>query len=341
MQMTTMRTIPATMQAMELRVFDGRADSLVAVQKPVPQPGPGQVLVQMQAATINPSDLVFLTGGYPVEKHLPVVAGFVGSGRVVASGDGDAERALLDRRVTLLSLSGDGTWAEYCCTPAALCVPLPDSISYEEGAFAIVNPLTALNLLRIAQERKVEAIVQTAAASDLGRMLLRLCKDAGLPVINVVRRQEQIDLLQDEGAEYLLNSTSPDFERDLRQYCRKLHATVAFDAVGGELTGQILAAMPAGSTIVVYGMLQDEPCRVPMRLFIFEQKRVEGFWLTDWFFTTDPAITAQAIGRALTLLPDECRTQIQARYPIVEANRAIEHYRANMTEGKVLLTANS
>src|SRR5262245_46472731 len=146
-------SIPRTMRAIELRSYDGRPESLVLVEKLVPAPGPGQVLVRMAASPINPSDLMFLRGQYGFKKGLPVVPGFEGSGTVVAGGGGFIASMLQGRRVACAAASPDlqdGTWAEYTVTSARLCIPLLRDVDLEQAAMMLVNPLTAWALVDIA-----------------------------------------------------------------------------------------------------------------------------------------------------------------------------------------------
>src|ERR1051326_6186143 len=196
-----MNQLPETMRAVELRSYDGGADSVVLAEMPVPRPGDGQVLVLMAAAPINPSDLSFIRGTYGIKKRLPVVPGFEGSGEVVAAGGGLLARYLLGKRVACAApTDDDGTWAEFMLAHADHCVPLRKETDIEQAATLIVNPFTAWALLEAAEELRAKSVVQTAAASALGRMLTRLAISRGVHVVNVVRRKEQVELLQHEGA---------------------------------------------------------------------------------------------------------------------------------------------
>jgi NADPH:quinone reductase and related Zn-dependent oxidoreductases len=142
--MRAVEPIPDTMQAAVLHAYDGAPDPLRVETRPVPRPQRGQVLVKMTAAPINPSDLMFLKGLYGVRKPLPVVPGWEGAGRVVATGDDWLSRLLLGKRVACGAPNQhDGTWAEYMLTPSSRCIPLIDAIDDEAGAMLIVNPLTA------------------------------------------------------------------------------------------------------------------------------------------------------------------------------------------------------
>src|SRR5574340_603753 len=214
-------SIPNHMQAILLQ---GTGGPLTVGQIPVPQPGPGQVLIRTAASPINPSDLGFLGGSYEFQKPFPVVPGFEGSGTVIAAGSGLLPHLWLGKRVAY-SASAGGTWAEYLVTPAMSCFPLPKNLSLEQGAALIVNPVTALAFFDMARRGKHAALVSNSAASSLGRMILRLGQTRHIPVIHLVRRRAQVDLLRSLGGTYILNSQDPDFPDQLRTLSHQLKAT--------------------------------------------------------------------------------------------------------------------
>lgn len=326
------------MLALIIPQYNLQRNNLVLVEKPVPQPGRNQLLIQIAASPINPSDVVFLAGQYGVRKPLPTTPGFEASGRVVAAGDGLMAKALLGRRVACgASDDQDGAWAHYMVTRADRCMPLLPSVSDEQGAMSLVNPLTAWGLLDTARQAGHRAIVQSAAASAVGRMVLRLGLRFGMPMVHIVRRPAQVELLRDLGAEYVLNSSEEGFAERLRQLCHDLQATMAFDAVAGELTGTLLQAMPRHSRVLVYGGLSGQPSQVGPTETIFGEKVVAGFWLSSWlpklnfFQRLRVGVTVQQ------LLGDELRTEVQARVPLWEAQRGLKMYTQQMTTGKVLI----
>jgi NADPH2:quinone reductase len=329
--------IPETMRAVELRDYEGVADALAVVERPMPGPGAGRVLVRIAASPINPSDLSFLRGAYGIRKKLPVVPGFEASGEVVASGGGVWANHIVGRRVACAApADGDGTWAEYMLTDASHCIPLMKSTDTEHAATMIVNPFTAWALLRIAEGSGARAVVQTAAASALGRMVIRLAASRGIEVVNVVRRREQVELLKSAGAREVLDSSEEGFDERLAEACKRVRATVAFDAVAGTLTGRVLHAMPSGSECVVYGGLSMEGCLLDPRSLIFERKRVRGFWLSDWMRTTGALKKFSASRSVQKLLKEECRTEIRARLPLEQAAEGVRLYEREMTGGKIL-----
>ena len=234
----------------------------------------------------------------------------------------------------------DGTWAEYYVADAlGGCIPLKKGVSLEQGASLLVNPLTAVGLLETAKSQGAKATIQTAAASQTGRMIICLAQEMGMPLVNIVRRQEQVDLLTGLGAENLLNSSDPDFEAQLAVLCDRLNVTVAFDAVAGDMTGRLFNAMQPGATVYVYGALDTDPCGniSPLGL-IFRRKRVEGFFLSDWIERQGMLKVMRAANRAQNLIASgEIETTVQQHASMETATDALLAYVNNMTEGKVLI----
>ena len=238
----------------------------------MPEPRPHEVLVRIEAAPINPSDIGLLlpaadletavgsgtsdnpifTASIPPKQVAGALAGHVGqsmpvgnegAGVVVAAGSSDEAQALLGRTVAIF---GGATYAEYRCLPAAMCSPLPDGIDPAQGASSFVNPLTALGMVETMRMEGHHALVHTAAASNLGQMLQRICLADEIPLVNIVRRPEQEDLLRILGATHVCNMTSPTFMADLTAALIDTGATIGFDAIGGgRHVGQILACMEA------------------------------------------------------------------------------------------------
>jgi NADPH2:quinone reductase len=266
-----MTDLPATFrQLRSLVTADGVLElSLATVE--LPTPGPHEVLVRMEAAPINPSDLGLLLAMADVSQATstgpadsPVVTapvppavmaglkprlgesmpvGNEGSGVVVAAGDDEGAQALLGKTVAII---GGATYGEYRAVPAISCLVLPDGTDPRDGASCFVNPLTALSMVETMRMEGHTALVHTAAASNLGQMLVKICLADEVPLVNIVRRPEQAGLLRDLGAEYVCDSSAPTFTDDLIAALRATGATIAFDATGGgRLASQILGCMEA------------------------------------------------------------------------------------------------
>lgn len=335
-------TIPSEMKALALASYGPPPFPLTVTSRPVPKPGRGQVLVRIAASPINPSDLAFLEGDYAFRKPLPAVPGLEGCGRVVGVGRGLLARRLAGKRVACSpAAQSDGMWAQFAVAPATQCFLLTDDVSDELGAMALVNPLAALGLIERVQELRARSFVNTAAASALGQMLLRRGRRRGLEVINVVRRQEQVDQLKAQGAEHVLSSAEGDFQERLEEVCRRLNARAALDAIGGAMTGRLLAAMPAGGRVIVYGGLARElTMTVPLPDVVFGNKSVEGFYVPTWLASRSLPQLVLLERRVPRLLGRELGAAVRARVTLEDAPRAIEDYRREMTGGKVLITPN-
>jgi NADPH:quinone reductase-like Zn-dependent oxidoreductase len=337
--------IPNSMRAVVLGAYRDdlieAIDSLKVAERKVLPPQHGQVLVRIEAAPCNPSDLLLLQGKYGSLKTLPTVPGWEGAGTVIASGGGLLARWLHGKRVSCaLSNDRDGTWAEYFIAKASDCIPLKSRVTTEQAASLIVNPFTAVGLLETAQRDGHRAAIQTAAASQLGRMIVALAADTKYPVINIVRRDAQADLLQSLGAEHVLNSSSESFADELRKMSKRLGATAAFEAVAGDMTGLLLNAMPRGSRVYLYGALSEEPCRGidPIEL-VFNGKSLHGFYLGDWLRRRGVVGALRTARRVQNLvLSGRFETKIQRRLKLDETVDGLRQYAHNMTDGKVLIT---
>ncbi|MEM1283563.1 MAG: zinc-binding dehydrogenase [Chlamydiota bacterium] len=316
-------------------------NSLKIVEKPIPKPGPGEVLVMMEAAPCNPSDLLFLQGKYGVKKTLPAVPGWEGAGVVVETGKGVLPWLLKGKRVACGGQENrDGTWAEYYVANAKACIPLNKGISSAQGSTLIINPLTAIGMVDETKRRGHRAIIQTAACSQVGRMVQALCQSRQIPLINIVRREEQLEELKAAGEKWVLSSSSEDFGKQLKRVAKELRATVIFEAVAGSLTGTVLSAMPIGSEALVYGALSEQHCSgiSPLDL-IFKKKIVRGFWLTQWLESTNFfRIYGHSQVIQTMMKEDQFRTKIRLQVGFSEWKEALIDYHKEMTSGKVILT---
>jgi NADPH:quinone reductase-like Zn-dependent oxidoreductase len=244
---------------------------LSLAERPVVQPGPEEVVVRLEAVPINPSDLMtLLAAGDPAQARstgsaerpevtialppeaarayagrvgAPLEPGLAGAGTVVATGK-DCER-MIGRRVAALSMRR-GTFGQYTTLSTAECALLPQGVTSREGADVFCNPLTALAIVETVRLEGHTALIHTAAASNLGRMLLRICEEDGIPLVNVVRREEQAQVLVADGADHVCNSSAPDFADQLRAAVAATGASIAFDAIGGgAMPGILLETMEA------------------------------------------------------------------------------------------------
>ncbi|NQX68590.1 zinc-binding dehydrogenase [Paenibacillus alba] len=324
-----------TMKAALIQSYSG-ASGIEFGETMVPQITSNEVLIQVHAASINPADLLFLHGNYGIQRALPSVGGMEGCGTVIATGSSLAARMLKGKRVAFVS-EVFGSWSEYTKASAMTCMVLPDQVSDEQGAVFFVNPASAMAMMKITKQLKSKAIVQTAGASALGRILTKLGNEQGIPVISVVRKDEQEQLLQELGGQHILNSSAASFQEDLKRKAHELGAAVCFDAVGGELTGSVLSALPDGSSLFQYGLLGGHTTTINADDLVFRRKRISGFWASDWVKTQSIFELLALQGAMKKSIGSAIQTEISQTYGLHQAVYAIEHYAASMTSGKVLL----
>lgn len=316
---------------------------LELTERPVPQPAHGKVLVRMEAASANPSDLLYLKGEYGVPPAFGKTAGFEGCGRVVKSGGGIAGWWLGGKRVACVNTGGDGVWAEYVTLPASSCLPIPDDIPADQAATLVINPYTAMGLLDRAEKLGSRAIIMNAAASQLGKLVLPLAHDRGIRMIAVVRQEEQKKTLQDMGAEHVLVTADPDYATQLSALARELKARVFLDAVAGPETAKTLQAMPGRSTAIVYGRLHKDPDdpwggRYPVGDMIFRGARIEGYWLTyDMRRLGLLGILRRARRIAGLFRNGGLKTTVQSTSSLADYPAALDRYAENMSAGKPIL----
>ena len=227
--------------------------TLEVSEETFPEPKGNQVLVKMEAAPINPSDLAILTSAADFENaeysagkvvaDMPepflsgqrgrhgqrLEAGNEGAGTVIATGDSDMAKALMGQRVACVP---GHAFSQYAIADAMMCLPLGDHSS-EAGASSFVNPMTALGFAETAKMEGHDAIIHLAAASNLGQMLNKICQEDGIKLVNIVRRQEHVDLLKSQGATYVVNSSDDDYMKQLRAAISETSAFLGFDPIGG------------------------------------------------------------------------------------------------------------
>src|SRR4051794_6301973 len=328
---------------------------------PTPEPGADEVVVRVEASPINPSDLGLLVGAAdmttakasgstdaPVitakvpEAAMKAMAGRLdesmpvgneGAGVVVATGSSDAAKALIGKAVAMI---GGAMYAQYRCLKARDVLELPAGITPAEGASCFVNPLTALGMTETMRREGHKALVHTAAASNLGQMLNKICIKDGIPLVNIVRSKEQADILHEIGAKYVVDSTAPSFLGDLTNALVETGATIAFDAIGGgKLAGDILNCMEVainktakeysryGSNVhkqvYVYGALDVRPIELPRG---FGMAWGVGGWLLFPFLMK----IGQADGARLRQrVVDELKTTFASHYTkVVSLSEALD-----------------
>jgi NADPH:quinone reductase-like Zn-dependent oxidoreductase len=375
-----MTTLPTQARALRSTVSRSGQLELKLVETPVEAPAANEVVIRIEASPINPSDLGLLLAGADfstaiaeVSNGSPVVTASIdqkvlatlggrfdeemavgneGAGTVVAAGDSPAAQALLGR---VVSVAGGSMYAQYRTVDASACLVLPEGTPARAGASSFVNPLTALGMVETMRMEGHSALIHTAAASNLGQMLVKICQADGVPLINVVRSESQEATLRSLGATYVCNSTSPTFLAELTAAIFETGATLAFDATGGgNLASILLNAMEAAANakpgaysrygsntykqVYIYGGL-DRSQTVLTRNFGFAWG-LGGWLLTPFLMKAG----GETIGRLRQRVVDELTTTFASHYShavtLEEALdlAAITDYARQATGSKYLIT---
>lgn len=332
------------------------------VDVPTPKPGRDEVVVRIEATPINASDLGLLTGAADLstirssgtkdrpiftakvpETAMPTMAGrldqslpigFEGAGVVIETGSSAAAKSLMGRTVATF---GGAMYAQYRCLKVSDCLQLPDGTTPAEGASCFVNPLTALGMIETMRSERHTALVHTAAASNLGQMLHRICAKDDIPLVNIVRNSEQTALLRKIGARHVIDSTCETFLDELTAALVETGATIAFDAIGGgKLTSHILNAMESainwsgkyaysryGSSVhkqvYVYGTLDPHPTEI---IRSFGTAWSVGGWLVTSFLEKIGKAGAQRLRQRIA---DELKTTFASHYTkVVSLSEALD-----------------
>ena len=324
------------MRSVRFSEFGNPADVLRVEDVPRPEAGAGQVLVRLRARSVNPSDLLTVQGLYGSLPQLPATPGLEGMGEVAAVGEGVTHLRPGQR---VIPLGVQGTWQEYVVAAPAQLIPVPDEVSDQTAAQFVVNPLTAW--IMTVEELALgpgEWLLQTAAGSTLGRVVLQIARRRGFKTINVVRRREQAEELRTLGADEVVCTDDEDLVERVKEITGKAGVTKAIDAVGGETGAAVMRALGRGGVMLVYGLLSGEPMPIDGGRMIFASTTLRGFWLGEWLRSA-PLERQQAVTSAMlrAMASNEIVPPVEAEYPLAEVLSAVEHAQRPGRRGKVLL----
>lgn len=303
---------------------------------PRPEPGAGELLIRMRARPINPSDTLTVRGLYGSLPKLPATPGLEGMGVIEALG---ASVTNLQTGARVIPLGVPGTWQEFLVVPAAQIIPVPDAVSDQTAAQFVVNPLTAwVMTTEELQLQKDEWLLQTAAGSTLGRIVLQLARERGFRTINVVRRREQAEELKTLGADEIICTADESITERVMQITGGRGVRAAIDAVGGKAGSEAARVLGRGGVMLVYGLLSGEPLRLDAGRMIFTEATVRGFWLSEWFRRTPPARLQTVTGEMLALMAaGRLIPPVEAEYELQNVIEAVAHAERPGRSGKVLL----
>jgi len=326
------------MRAAVFEEFGEPTEVLRVCDVPDPHPGPGEVRVRMIMSPVNPSDLLVVRGRYGVLPPLPATPGFEGVGVVDEVGPGLLGRLVKGRRVVAINGAG-GNWAEYAVIPAKQARPVPDDIPDEQAAASFVNPATVLALARhVLRVRRGEWLLQSAAGSTLGRMMIKLGRHDGFRTLNVVRRREAVEELKALGGDAVISSEDGPIDEQVRRIVGGAGVRHAIDPVGGPTGTAVFRSLAPEGRLVLYGTLSGEPIQIDPRLVISGKRIVQGFWLGYWMRERSiPANLLLFREIASMIRRGVLNSEIGRIVPLQQISEAVRHADSVGRQGKVLV----
>lgn len=310
-------------------------DVIHAVESETPPLEAGQVLVEVLAAPINPSDVLTLTGEYGQLPPLPAIGGREGVGRVAELGP--AAQGPPVGQLVLLPL-GCGSWSTHVVAEATRLVPLPNEADPLQLAMMTINPPTAALLLsEFVTLRPDEWVIQNAANSAVGLYLVQLARYRGHRTVDVVRREDATAVVREAGGDLVLVD-GDDLAERVAEATGGAEIRLGIDAVGGTATGRLADCLCDDATLVNYGRLSDAPCTVRAEAFVFRNLTLRGFWLASWFRHTPEEQRAALVGEIAGLIATgKLFAPIHATYDVSEIKEAVAAAARGGRSGKILI----
>lgn len=307
-------------------------------ERPVPVPSKGEVVIKILAAPCNPSDIAFLTGGYNIKKPAPCIPGFEGAGIINSLGEGVSKDILGKKVSCFIQSDKSGTWSDYAIASIDDCILLDEEMPDDQAACFAVNPFTAYGLFEMVKTSGAKAFIQNAANGQVGKYLRILAKRENITVINIVRKKEHLEQFISRG-EIAISSQEDNFGESIKEIAKQHHASICFDAVGGEQTGLLINAMPIDSELVLYGGLSGQNiAHIDPLGIIFDRKTISGFNLMDWKADLKKGEFEEILEYLQAMfIEGVLKTEIAGSYSIEDFLNGIRSYIGNMSAGKILI----
>ena len=323
-----------TINAAVYETHGNPADVLQVESRPWPTPAPGEVIVKMRAAPINPADLNQIEGKYPVRAELPATPGFEGAGIVVDVGTD--VKGLTSGALVILP-HNVGTWRDAVAVKADDLVVVPADIKPVHAAMLKINPMTAWRLLHdYVDLARGDWLIQNAANSAAGRAVIHIARELGYKTVNVVRRSELVDELRAEGGNIVLLD-SENLRREVQDAIGGPSIRLGLNAVGGESALRLANCLASGSTLVTYGAMSLQPLKIPNGLLIFKDLRFRGIWINKWYDNATPAQRMEAFQHLFEMAKRGLlQTKVEKTYPLSEAKTAVAHAARGQRSGKII-----
>ncbi|CAG9316399.1 unnamed protein product [Blepharisma stoltei] len=315
----------------------GDLDSIIVEQVPIPELEDTQILVRIECAPINVSDLSRAFGHYN-RQSLPHMLGIEGSGTVVKSGSHPYAQSLLGKRVSFDStVLGFGTYSDYSVVSAFNAFPLRDSVTFEQAASLIINPMTVALMVEKLKKRNYTSVVLNAAASALGKMLIRWCKLLNIKTVGLVRRQEQVDILSSIGADYVFNTSDEGWQDAAKALTTQLGTKIGFDAICGSATQEMLDLLEDKGVLYIYGGLSGQLIQVSPLSFVVGDKAIKGVFLHAWINNMPIEKKAEFGYQIQDLIGDALKTDYQSEVTLDGVKDALKQYAGKKTDSKFLV----
>ena len=323
-----------TINAAVYETHGNPADVLHVESRPWPTPAPGEVIVKMRAAPINPADLNQIEGKYPVRAELPATPGFEGAGIVVDVG---ADVKGLTSGSLVILPHNAGTWRDAVAVKADELVVFPADIKPVHAAMLKINPMTAWRLLHdYVDLARGDWLIQNAANSAAGRAVIQIAHELGYKTVNVVRRSELIDELRADGGDIVLVD-SENLRYEVQDAIGGPPIRLGLNAVGGESALRLANCIAPGSTLVTYGAMSLQPLKIPNGLLIFKDLRFRGIWINKWYDNATPAQRMEAFQHLFEMAKRGLlQTKVEKAYPLSEAKTAVAHAARGQRSGKII-----
>ncbi len=326
------------MKAAELTQFGKPFDSVRCIETDDPgDPGAGEIVVRIDAAPINPAEILLIKGEYAVRPPLPAPLGIEGAGDVVAVGDGVTRFAVGDRVISLPRHN----WRQQVLLKEDEAIALPGEIDIRQAAMLKINPATAYLMLRDYVALKPgDWVMQNAANSGVGTSLIKFAAARGLHTVNVVRRETAADYAREMSGDVAVID-GDDLADRVKEATGGADIKLAIDAVAGAATLRLANCLAPGGTIVNYGMLSGEPCMILPDQLVFESKSLTGFWLAK--FLNETAIDDKRVlyrDLAQEIIDRGIETPVEAAYPLDQIKDAVDHATREGRGGKILVLPN-
>jgi NADPH:quinone reductase-like Zn-dependent oxidoreductase len=334
--------------AMRTIQFDAAGEPaavLTCVEGEPPQPATGEVVVRMIASPINPSDMMFVRGIYGVVPQLPATPGFEGVGVVERSGGGIRGRLFTGKRVVVLNRTG-GNWADFAVVPADRVIPISNRLSDEQAATFFVNPATAWIMTKeVLNIPRGNFLLQTAAASSLGRMVIRLARHLGFSTLNIVRREDQVEAVRGAGGSHVHvfdGGTPEELQSIIRETTGEDRIRYAIDPVGGATGSAVAQCLAYHGRMLSFGTLDTAPLQFSPRSLMSHSARIEGFWLGSFMERVSLPYKLLLTRRITKLITSGVlSTEVESRFPLNNIQDAAVAAETPGRHGKTLLRINA